>query len=40
MEQRSPTPTLHPIKILALAYGLMPEIHRRLRPNTRKRMTT
>ena len=40
MEQRSPTPTLHPIKILALAYGLMPEIHRRLRPNTRKRMTS
>ena len=40
MEQRSPTPTLHPIKILALAYGLMPEIHRRLRPNTRKRLTS
>ena len=40
MEQRSPTPTLHPLKILALAYGLMPEIHRRLKPNTRKRLTT
>lgn len=40
MEQRSPTPTLHPIKILALAYGLMPEIHRRLKPNTRKRLTS
>jgi FAD/FMN-containing dehydrogenase/Fe-S oxidoreductase len=40
MEQRSPTPTLHPIKILALAFGLMPEIHRRLRPNLRKRTTS
>jgi FAD/FMN-containing dehydrogenase/Fe-S oxidoreductase len=40
MEQRTPTPTLHPIKILALAYGLMPEIHRRLKPNMRKRMTS
>jgi Fe-S oxidoreductase len=40
MEQRSPTPTLHPVKILALAYGLMPEIHRRLKPGTRKRMTS
>jgi FAD/FMN-containing dehydrogenase/Fe-S oxidoreductase len=40
MEQRSPTPTLHPIKILALAYGLMPEIHRRLKPNKRKRLTS
>lgn len=26
MEQGSPKPTLHPIKLLALAYGLMPEI--------------
>jgi Fe-S oxidoreductase len=40
MEQRSPTPTLHPVKVLALAYGLMPEIHRRMKPNTRKRLTT
>ncbi|MBS0205803.1 MAG: FAD-binding protein [Planctomycetes bacterium] len=40
MEQRSPTPTLHPLKILALAYGLMPEIHRRLKPNTRKWLTS
>ncbi len=40
MEQRTPTPTLHPLKVLALAWGLMPEIHRRLRPNTRKRMTS
>lgn len=39
MEQRSPTPTLHPIKILALASGLMPELHRRLKPNPRKLTT-
>ncbi len=39
MEQRSPLPTLHPLKVLALAYGLMPEVRRRLRPNTRKRLT-
>ena len=31
MEQGSTTPTLHPIKILALAYGLMPQIEARLR---------
>jgi FAD/FMN-containing dehydrogenase/Fe-S oxidoreductase len=40
MEQRTPTPTLHPLKVLALAYGLMPEIQRRLKPNTRRRTTT
>jgi Fe-S oxidoreductase len=26
MEQRSEKPTIHPIKLLALAYGLMPEV--------------
>jgi hypothetical protein len=26
MEQGSEKPTVHPIKLLALAYGLMPEI--------------
>jgi FAD/FMN-containing dehydrogenase/Fe-S oxidoreductase len=40
MEQRSPTPTLHPLKIIALAYGLMPEIHRRLKPVTKQRLTS
>lgn len=40
MEQQSTTPTLHPLKILALAYGLMPEIRRRIRPNMRKRLTS
>ncbi|MCA9116616.1 MAG: FAD-binding protein [Planctomycetaceae bacterium] len=38
MEQGTPTPTLHPLKLLALAYGLMPEIRERLRPS-RSRMT-
>lgn len=31
MEQGSTTPTIHPIKLLALAYGLMPEIENRLK---------
>jgi FAD/FMN-containing dehydrogenase/Fe-S oxidoreductase len=30
MEQGAAKPTLHPLKLLALAYGLMPEIARRL----------
>ena len=36
MEQGTHVPTLHPIKILALAYGLMPDIQRRLAPSRRK----
>ena len=40
MEQQSTTPTLHPLKVLALAYGLMPEIRRRFKPNFRKRLTS
>ncbi len=40
MEQQSPIPTLHPLKMLALAYGLMPEIRRRFKPNLRKRVTS
>ena len=36
MEQGTTTPTLHPLKLIALAYGLMPEIRQRLNPNTRK----
>jgi Fe-S oxidoreductase len=40
MEQQSTTPTLHPLKVLALAYGLLPEIRRRLKPNLRKRLTS
>jgi Fe-S oxidoreductase len=30
MEQGTTKPTIHPIKLLALAYGLMPEVARRL----------
>lgn len=40
MEQQSPTPTLHPLKVLALAYGLMPEVRRRFKPNLKKRLTS
>lgn len=40
MEQGTHVPTLHPIKLLALSYGLMPEIQRRLRPSRRKLVVT
>ncbi|MBX3442581.1 MAG: anaerobic glycerol-3-phosphate dehydrogenase subunit C [Planctomyces sp.] len=40
MEQGTATPTLHPLKLLALAYGLMPEIRERLRPGTGTLVTT
>ena len=40
MEQGTRIPTLHPVKLLALAYGLMPEIHRRLKPSPRKLAVT
>jgi Fe-S oxidoreductase len=40
MEQAVDMPTLHPIKLLALAYGLMPEVRDRLRPNPRRLLTT
>jgi Fe-S oxidoreductase len=30
MEQGSPLPTIHPVKLLALAYGLMPELQQAL----------
>lgn len=33
MQQNSPMPTLHPLKLLAASYGLMPEIMQRLRAN-------
>ncbi|MCA9042358.1 MAG: anaerobic glycerol-3-phosphate dehydrogenase subunit C, partial [Planctomycetaceae bacterium] len=36
MEQGTTMPTLHPLKILALAYGLMPEIETKLRPNNQR----
>jgi hypothetical protein len=31
MEQASKIPTIHPIKLLALAYGLMPRLAERLK---------
>lgn len=40
MEQESATPTLHPLKVLALAYGLMPEIRRRFKPNLKRLVTS
>ena len=36
MEQGTTVPTVHPIKLLALAYGLMPEVAQRLKPSNRK----
>ncbi|MCA9080080.1 MAG: FAD-binding protein [Planctomycetaceae bacterium] len=35
MEQQTTTPTLHPLKLLALAYGYLPEIRQRMLPNRR-----
>ena len=36
MEQGTTKPTLHPLKLLALSYGLMPELERKLSPSKRK----
>lgn len=35
MEQRTTHPTIHPLKLLALAYGYMPELKHKLGPNRR-----
>ena len=40
MEQGTTTPTLHPLKILALAYDLMPELRDKLRPNGKRLIAT
>lgn len=40
MEQGTSTPTLHPLKLLALAYGLMPEIRQKLQPSKHKLVVT
>jgi len=40
MEQGTATPTLHPLKLLALAYGLMPELAQRLRPSRKRLLVT
>lgn len=36
MEQESRIPTIHPLKLLALSYGLMPELGRALQPQKKK----
>lgn len=40
MEQGTQTPTVHPLKLLALSYGLMPQIQRKLAPSRRKLVVT
>jgi Fe-S oxidoreductase len=40
MEQSSTKPTVHPVKLLALAYGLMPEIANLVRSTTRPLVLT
>lgn len=40
MEQGTPTPTIHPLKLMALSYGLMPEIRQRLQPARQKLVIT
>ncbi|MEX0613219.1 MAG: anaerobic glycerol-3-phosphate dehydrogenase subunit C, partial [Pirellulales bacterium] len=40
MEQSAAKPTIHPIKLLALAYGLMPEVAALVRSQGRKLMVT
>lgn len=36
MQQQTTTPTIHPLKLLALSYGLLPELRRYLRPSTKR----
>jgi Fe-S oxidoreductase len=36
MEQGTTTPTLHPLKLLALACGLAPDVRLKLLPNTKR----
>ena len=40
MEQGTDIPTVHPIKLFALAYGLMPELKQKLKPSKRKYTVT
>jgi hypothetical protein len=39
-EQGSTTPTLHPLKLMALAYGLMPELKEKLKPSGKRLVVT
>jgi FAD/FMN-containing dehydrogenase/Fe-S oxidoreductase len=40
MQQGTQKATVHPLKLLAIAYGLMPELTRQLQPGTQRLMTT
>jgi len=40
MEQGTTTPTLHPLKLLALSYGLMSDMKHKLNPTSRKLLVT
>ena len=40
MEQGTTTPTLHPLKLLALSYGLMPDMKYKLNPTSQKLLVT
>ncbi len=40
MEQGTQIPTLHPMKLLALSYGLMPELREKLKPSKRPLVVT
>ena len=40
MEQGTSTPTLHPLKLMALSYGLMPQLKEKLKPGRRKLVVT
>jgi FAD/FMN-containing dehydrogenase/Fe-S oxidoreductase len=37
MKQKSTLPTLHPLKLMALSYGIMPSIQRKMIPDRRER---
>lgn len=40
MEQGTASPTVHPLKLLALAYGLMPELREKLKPGGKRLVVT
>jgi Fe-S oxidoreductase len=40
MEQSVEIPTVHPLKLLAIAYGLMPQLQRSLKPGKKRLLIT
>src|SRR5690606_14086541 len=40
MEQSVEIPTVHPLKLLAIAYGLMPQLKRSLKPGKKRLLIT